>query len=74
MFERQYNSFVVRTETGIELDSCQPFTRGIGIRRESTVCIVEWLKSCSKGQPESTERTKDDEGECVADQPLSKCQ
>jgi hypothetical protein len=64
---------MIRTETGIELNSCQPLARsGKRVRRESTVCIVEWLESSSKGQPESTERAEDDEGECVADQPLSK--
>jgi hypothetical protein len=65
---------MVRTETGIELNSCQSLARSSkGVRRKSTVCIIEWLKSSSKSQPESTERAEDDEGERVADQPLSKC-
>jgi hypothetical protein len=65
---------MIRTKTGIELNSCQSLARSSErVWRESTVCIIKWLESSSKGQPESTERAKDDEGECVADQPLSKC-
>jgi hypothetical protein len=59
------------TETDIKpnrFQSCASLHVRIGI---GAICIVDGLESSTETEPKGTERGEDDEGECVAENPLA---